>query len=85
MPKGWNRGRVTLVHKRGQRELLGSNHPITVLVSLSGLYSKLLNERLIKVTEKHKLLREIQNGFRKGRFGADIILYLTQSCGSLKL
>ena len=71
MPKGWNRGRVTLVHKRGQRELLGNYRPITVLVSLSGLFSKLLNERLIKVTEKHKLLGEIQNGFRKGRCGAD--------------
>ena len=71
MPKGWNRGRVTLVHKKGQTELLGNYRPITVLVSLSGLYSKLLNERLIKVTEKHKLLGELQNGFRKGRCGAD--------------
>ena len=71
MPNGWNRGRVTLVHKRGQRELLGNYRPITVLVSLSSLFSKLLNERLIKVTEKHKLLGEIQNGFRKGRCGAD--------------
>ena len=71
MPKGWNRGRVTLVHKRGLRELLGNYRPITVLVSLSGLFSKLLNARLIKVTEKHKLLGEIQNGFRKGRCGAD--------------
>ena len=67
----WNRGRVTLVHKRGLREMLGNYRPITVLISLSSLYSKLLNERLIKVTEEHKLLGEIQNGFRKGRCGAD--------------
>ena len=71
MPKGWNKGRVTLVHKRGLRELLRNYRPITVLVSLSSLFSKLLNERLIQVTEKHKLLGEIQNGFRKGRCGAD--------------
>ena len=71
LPNGWNRGRVTLIHKRGQRELLGNYRPITVLVSLSGLYSKILNERLIKVTEKHNLLGEIQNGFRKGRCAAD--------------
>ena len=71
LPNGWNRGRVTLVHKRGQRELLGNYRPITVLVSLSGLYSKILNERLIRVTEKHNLLGEIQNGFRKGRCAAD--------------
>ena len=71
MPKGWNKGRVTLVHKRGLRELLGNYRPITVLVSLSSLFSKLLNDRLIQVTEKHKLLGEIQNGFRKDRCGAD--------------
>ena len=71
MPRGWNQGRITLVHKRGLREVLGNYRPITVLISLAGLYSKVLNERLIEVTEEHQLLGEIQNGFRKGRCGAD--------------
>ena len=71
LPQGWNRGRITLVHKRGLRESLGNYRPITVLVSLSGLYSKVLNERLIAVVETHKLLGEIQCGFRKNRCGAD--------------
>ena len=42
-----------------------------MLISLAGLYSKVLNDRLIEVTEMHKLLGEIQQGFRKGRCGAD--------------
>ena len=71
LPKGWNKGRVTLVHKRGLRELLGNYRPITVLISLSALYSKVLNERLSRVVEEHKLLGEVQNGFRKERCGAD--------------
>ena len=71
LPEGWNRGRVTLVHKRGLRELLGNYRPITVLISLSGLYSKVLNERLSLVVEEHDLLGEIQNGFRKERGGVD--------------
>ena len=70
-PPGWNKGRVTLVHKKGSKELLGNYRPLTVIVSLSGLYSRLLNERLTKVVEAHNLLGEIQNGFRKGRQGAD--------------
>ena len=37
LPRGWNRGRLTLVHKRGLREILGNYRPITVLISLSGL------------------------------------------------
>ena len=71
LPKGWNRGRVTLVHKYGLRELLGNYRPITVIISLSSLYSKVLNERLMMVVEEHKLLGEVQNGFRKERCGAD--------------
>ena len=71
LPQGWNRGRITLVHKYGLRELLGNYRPITVIISLSGLYSKVLNERLTKVVEEHNLLGEVQNGFRKERAGAD--------------
>ena len=41
------------------------------MVSVSGLYTKLLNARLTTVVEQHRLLGEIQHGFRKGRSGAD--------------
>ena len=71
MPDGWNRGRVALIHKRGLREVLGNYRPITVIICLSGLYSKVLNERLMSVVEEHKLLEEIQNGFRKNRCAGD--------------
>ena len=70
-PPGWNKGRVALIHKRGAKELLGNYRPLTVIVSMSGLYSRLLNERLTRVVEEHGLLGEIQNGFRKGRSGSD--------------
>ena len=71
LPKGWNRGRITLVHKRGLREVLGNYRPITVLISLSGLYSRVLNARLSVAVEEHKILGETQNGFRKERCGSD--------------
>ena len=71
LPKGWNRGRVTLVHSRGLRELLSNYRPITVLISLCGLYSRVLNARLSTVVEEHKLLGEVQNGFRKERGSSD--------------
>ena len=75
-PEGWSCGSITLVHKRGLRAKLGNYRPITVLVSLSGFYSKLLNERLITVVETHRLLGECQNGFRKTRCGSDNIFIL---------
>ena len=70
-PRGWNAGRVTLIHKRGLREKLGNYRPLTIIVSMSNLYSRLLKERLVNVVEEHKLLGEIQDGFRSGRRGAD--------------
>ena len=45
-------------------------------MSLSSFFSKLLNERLIKVVEAHGLLGEAQNGFRQERCGADNIFVL---------
>ena len=71
VPKGWNKGRVTLIHKSGLREVLSNYRPITVIISLSGMFSKLLNARLSEVVESHSLLGEVQNGFRKGRQMAD--------------
>ena len=71
MPRGWNKGRITLIHKAGQREHLSNYRPITVIISLSGLFSKLLNSRLSEVVEVHNLLGEVQNGFRRERRMAD--------------
>ena len=71
MPRGWNKGRITLIHKSGLREHLLNYRPITVIISLSGLFSKLLNSRLSEVVETHNLLGEVQNGFRKERRMAD--------------
>ena len=62
---------MVLVHKKSLRELLGNYRPLTVIISLSGLYSRLLNERLTCVVEQHGLLGQIQNGFRRGRSGSD--------------
>ena len=70
-PVSWNDGRLVLVHKKGPVEDINMYRPLCVIVSLSGLYSKILNERLTEVVEKHTLLGEIQNGFRRGRSCSD--------------
>ena len=71
VPEGWKRGRLVLVHKKGPTVDVNNYRPLTVLVSMSGVYSKLLNLRLTSVVEAHNLLGEIQHGFRKGRSGAE--------------
>ena len=71
IPRGWNKGIITLVHKKGLRELLKNYRPLTVIISLCGLYSRVLNSRLSEVVESQGLLGEEQNGFRQGRRMAD--------------
>lgn len=75
-PEAWKRGRITLVHKKGPLSDVYNYRPITVLTSVSSLYTKLLNHRLTEVTEEHGLLGQIQHGFRKGRSGADACFVL---------
>ena len=75
-PTGWNKGRITLVHKRGSRAVLKNYRPITVIISLAGLFSKVLNARLTQVVERHDILGDVQGGFRKGRGGADNVFIL---------
>ena len=75
-PTGWNKGRITLIHKRGSRAVLGNYRPITVIISMASLYSKVLNARLTQVVERHDVLGDVQGGFRKGRGGADNVFIL---------
>ena len=70
-PGSWKEGRLVLIHKKGALTDVFNYRPLTVLQSVSALYTKLLNARLSEVTEEHNLLGEIQNGFRKGRSGGD--------------
>ena len=79
IPQGFNRGSVTMVHKKGPTELLSNYRPLTVNISMYGIYSRVLNNRLGRVTEEHNLLGEIQAGFRKSRCSADhlfVVLHL---------
>ena len=76
LPYKFNHGRVVLIHKKGPAELLSNYRPLTVNISMYGIYSRMLNNRLITVTEAHDLLGEVQGGFRKNRSAADNLFVL---------
>ena len=71
VPEGWKTGRVVMVHKSGSRADLGNYRPLTVICTMSALFSRVLTARITKEVESRGLLGEIQQGFRKGRCGAD--------------
>ena len=70
-PEVWKTGRLVLIHKANSTSDMANYRPLTVLTAMSGLFSRVLNERLTKVVEERNLLGEIQQGFRKNRRGAD--------------
>ena len=71
VPEVWKTGRVVMVHKSGSRSDLANYRPMTVICTISALFSRVLTARLTKEVEERGLLGEIQQGFRKGRCGAD--------------
>ena len=71
IPRSWSRGQVVLIHKKGPVSDINNYRPLTVLTCMCATYSKVLNARLTEVVEKHKLLGEVQNGFRKDRSCVD--------------
>ena len=71
VPKAWNRGRIVLIHKKGPVADVSNYRPLTILPCMYSAYSKVLNARLTEVVEKHHLLGEVQNGFRRDRSGID--------------
>ena len=83
VPRSWNRGRVVLIHKKDSLSDIYNYRPLTVLPCMCATYSKVLNARLTEVVERHKLLGEVQNGFRKDRscidsaFTLDSVLWKT--------
>ena len=58
-PKSWKNGRLVLIHKKGFTLDPYNYRPLTVLSAVSGLYTKILNQRLAAVVECHGLLGEI--------------------------
>ena len=83
VPEVWKTGRVVMVHKAGARSDLANYRPLTVICTMSALFSRLLTARLTKEVEEKNILGEVQQGFRKGRCGADnnfVLHTILQKC-----
>lgn len=70
-------GRITPVHKKGDRELLSNYRPICILPFFSNIIERLMHTRLISDLTKFKLLTSKQYGFRPGYSTELALLTLT--------
>jgi hypothetical protein len=88
VPEVWKTGRVVLVHKPGDKTDMGNYRPLTVIAAFSALFGKTLCARLTAVVESKGVLGELQQGFRKGRCGADntfVLNTILMMCTAKKL
>lgn len=64
-PESLKTSYVKVVHKKGNKNELGNYRPISLLSNISKIFEKIIYNRLVNFLEKHSLLTDTQNGFRK--------------------
>ena len=75
-PFEWSEAIIQPIHKKGDRNCPDNYRGISLLSVCSKLYSYILNRRLTKWVEEHKLLDEAQAGFSKNYSTVDHIFTL---------
>ena len=75
-PEEWAVGIIVILLKRGEKNDINNYRGITLLSVIGKLLLGMLNERLTKCVEKHKIVHENQAGFRKGYRTTDHIFTL---------
>lgn len=75
-PTGWACGLLCTLHKKGSRKDPNNYRGISLLPALSKIFSKVLNNRLVKFAEMYKLQHEEQAAYRKGYSTIDQIFVL---------
>ena len=75
-PKKWTEGFIVPLHKKGDLNQVDNYRGITLLSTLSKLFTRILNNRLVGWAERYHIYVEAQSGFRKSMGTIDNIFIL---------
>lgn len=81
-PDSWKTALVTPIHKSGDKNLSSNYRPISLLGVFSKILEKIVNSRLVKFLEKHRLLNDRQFGFRPGKSTEQAVSLVTSLISS---
>jgi hypothetical protein len=76
-PAEWNDEKLTMIHKKGDKNKCENYRGIMCSSNLSKLFTRILIARVTPFIEDKKVLGEMQNGFRRGRGTTDNLLILS--------
>ena len=65
-PQIFKTGKITPIHKKGNKELLENYRPVSVLPIFGKIFEKIIYNRLYNFFTKENVLNDNQFGFRKG-------------------
>jgi hypothetical protein len=66
-PLEWTRSIIVPLHKKGDKSLPDNYRGISLLSTVSKVYTSVLNNRLKQWSEENNIITDAQEGFRKGR------------------
>ena len=75
-PECWAKGEISAVFKQGDRNDVNNYRGITVQSCLGKFFTRIMNNRLTKWTDRNNILYEGQYGFRQGRGTVDCLFIL---------
>ena len=75
-PKELKVAKVIPLHKGNEKNIVSNYRPISLLPILSKVYEKVMYDRLIAFIDVHKLLYELQFGFRKDHSTCSALIVL---------
>ena len=75
-PESWSKGAIIPIYKKGDPSSPSNYRGITIVNTLSKIFSLLLRNRLNNWVENEACLNDVQFGFRDGRSTADAIFNL---------
>ena len=78
-PENWKTARVQPVPKKGSKSIPSNYRPISILSVICKVMEKVINSRILKYLERHKLIHDRQYGFRQQRSTADLLTLVTHS------
>ena len=78
VPRQWREGFIVNLFKKGDREDPSNYRGITLLSVVGKVFCKILNNRLVQVLDKERILHEGQAGFRVNRSCIDNVYTLNE-------
>ena len=78
LPTDWTRGIVFPIYKDGDKRDPSNYRGITLLSIVGKVYAQILNDRLVRWSERHKVIVEEQGGFRPRRGCPDQLFTLVE-------